>query len=497
MTLSLQCPQPTRLHKRKNDLLEDSNDQRQWEGWSYKKRRCSPISIPKVLHWLEDIGPPCRPRSDSYLLDHQDRRHLSLPDRMSKSSQSSRQPLTPLSLPPSQVPVTRQSVSAGEEDSRRDQRVYSSGYRNILRLHGVHIDPFGRTIPEPVQSFAQEVISRTRTSPRLSDENVMAIQGELADLTDVDEGTIQHGLIGTGLFPTNTGNPGVATGGNSLFDGTALPYTSGLYLPPISTPKPDLVYGYPFKSFTAAEAALMWQPQLSPYAQPTTANYWPFFVVEFKSGSQGGTRWVAENQNAGTGAHCVNSIETLLGYLTNTDQPRPRPRTIIDSLAFSCVAESDMASLWVHWRTDGGEDDPHRTDDGRDGSRRTDGDGGDDPRRTDDGGDDSRRTDDREHDPHRPDDGEDDPHRTDGGGDEPPRFTSSKIESFSFQKAEDVRAFRGGVRNIIDYALAERLDRVKDALKQLSPLLHRWDQEAKAAKTRRPSQGTEETSNKR
>ncbi len=289
-------------------------------------------------------------------------------------------------------------------------------------------------MPEAVRDFAQEVIARSRKSPQLNDVEVAAIQDEMAELVDADKATTRSGLNVSKLFPTRKDYNGkVAIGGNLPFDQTALPFTSGLNVPPIATPKPDVHYGYPVESFSTREAAMMLQPQLNPFAQPITANCWPFFAVEFKSGSRGGTRWVAENQNAGTGAHCVNSIETLLRFVADKDKgdDQNRPRKVVDSLAFSCVAESDAASLWVHCRTD----------DDNDGNGN--GNGG--------------------------------------------RFVSSEIEFYSFKKAQDVRAFRAGVRNIIDHALAERLDMVQKALKELAPLLHCWDQESKTAKTRRPS----------
>ncbi len=77
---------------------------------------------------------------------------------------------------------------------------------------------------------------------------------------------------------------------------------------------------------------------------PSSASYWPFFAVEVKSPSRGGTTWVAENQNAGTGAHCVNSMNLLLEYANG------QPTSETQSLAFTSVADYNGASLWVHWR---------------------------------------------------------------------------------------------------------------------------------------------------
>ena len=68
--------------------------------------------------------------------------------------------------------------------------------------------------------------------------------------------------------------------------------------------------------------------------------------MEFKAASHQGIHDIIENQNARTGALCVNSVETLLEYVT---KERPTER-IIDSIVFSCVADSHYGTLWVHWQ---------------------------------------------------------------------------------------------------------------------------------------------------
>ena len=103
----------------------------------------------------------------------------------------------------------------------------------------------------------------------------------------------------------------IATGADIPFDRSSLPFVHGFNYPPIVTPTPDLHYGYPRRSFGNIEFGAIQNPRLKPYANPNSANFWPFFLVEFKLGSRGGIHWVAETQNAGSGSHCVNSIETL------------------------------------------------------------------------------------------------------------------------------------------------------------------------------------------
>lgn len=115
------------------------------------------------------------------------------------------------------------------------------------------------------------------------------------------EETARAGITRTSLFPTQADyNNRYSTGVNILFDQTVLPRVRGFNFPPIVTPKPDPYYGYPRDSFSAPEFGVKRHSHLDPYARPSSASYWLFFVLEFKSKSRGGTRWVAENQNAGT-----------------------------------------------------------------------------------------------------------------------------------------------------------------------------------------------------
>lgn len=95
-----------------------------------------------------------------------------------------------------------------------------------------------------------------------------------------------------------------------------------------------------------------------------------------------------------------------------------------DSIAFSCVVESHNAAFWVHWRETG----------------------------------------------------------------EDPRFVSSEIGDYHFHRPRDIREFRSGVKNIIDYGLNERLAMIKSALLEVLPLIPTWDAEDKAIKARRASQ---------
>ncbi|MCJ1412017.1 hypothetical protein MMC19_006109 [Ptychographa xylographoides] len=136
---------------------------------------------------------------------------------------------------------------------------------------------------------------------------------------------------------------------------------------------------------------------LKPIAAPTTAGYWPFFMVEFKSLSRGGTSWVAENQNAGSEAHSVKAMETLQQY------SRGSRRTVFHSVAFSCVADVNNASIRVHWCQEGAE----------------------------------------------------------------LEWISAEIENYHLKRDNDMTGFRDAARNIIDHGINERLSNIKVILSDI------------------------------
>ena len=453
--INVQCPQPSRPLKRKASELDPAN----LKEHIYKRPILYSPSE-SITNWLRDIPPVhkiIRSRSDSFLL-----RNMSGTSNISRpgsaqpnvfNEQPPYQPPSPLSLaitatsmpPPAYIPpspslrtaslpssVDQQSLlsrtSTTKEDSKKSQRVKHPAYRDDLASHHVYIDSYGMSLPDEIRDFAQKTIEKARGSPLLSDQQTDRIQHELSALDNADEETTRTGYAAIPLFPKKLdyeegpNQYSIAIGANLPFDRTALPVGSSTRSPPIVTPSPDFHYGFPYESFNDSPAPLpdvLQHPRLHPYAKPTTAAYWPFFAVEFKSQSRLGSRWVAANQNAGTGSHCVNSIETLLNNVRSSDDRNPT-----DSVAFSCIVDSDDASLWVHWRQLGDR----------------------------------------------------------------PRFTSSEIGHYHLHRKNEVQDLRSSVRNIIDFGLEKRLPMIKDALYKLIPQLPRWDEEVKALRARLSSQ---------
>ncbi|EXJ82405.1 hypothetical protein A1O3_06218 [Capronia epimyces CBS 606.96] len=143
------------------------------------------------------------------------------------------------------------------------------------------------------------------------------------------------------LLPGAIPYPGkIKMGSNIPFDSAALPHVS--LAPPLAIPKPDQHYCLDPRNFTDEEDSKQSISALRPFAKPSTAGCWPYFTVECKSEARGGTFWVAENQNAGGGALCVNSMQELLSIA----QASP---TEVDSISFSCNISARNAEIWIHY----------------------------------------------------------------------------------------------------------------------------------------------------
>jgi hypothetical protein len=130
----------------------------------------------------------------------------------------------------------------------------------------------------------------------------------------------------------------IATGGNVLFDRTALPLSDDFHLRPIVVqPKPDLHFGYSAMSFTNSEFNVMQQPRLSPYAHPNTANYWPFLPSN-SNHHRAVVRLGLLRIKRSIRSHYVNSITTLLEHGGQNDLPKRD----IQSLAFHVFLITNM-----------------------------------------------------------------------------------------------------------------------------------------------------------
>ena len=117
---------------------------------------------------------------------------------------STRTPV-PVSAPSSELSILSLGTSATTTPSRKGlkdlKRVQTPSYRKELSKHSIYIDPYGKSMPAPIRSFAQNVIGKRRASPDLTDAEVANNQKQLAALDNADEAATRAGFASTSLFP--------------------------------------------------------------------------------------------------------------------------------------------------------------------------------------------------------------------------------------------------------------------------------------------------------
>ncbi|EXJ77048.1 hypothetical protein A1O3_10206 [Capronia epimyces CBS 606.96] len=368
MPAEILCPQPRRPLKRK--FIDNDNDN---DGWPSIKSKRTLLDFFPDFSAPSDSEPLLRCRSDSFLLQtmsprlnpprkcrapprHQDElpAHLhSIPTDVNNPSQLCTSPATPPSTyigeSPPDLLLEGSSPLASREatptDSRRSSpRVRDPCYRSTLRRNNIEIGPV--KVPLSIREYGRQIIERPRDSPTLPEFQVESMVSTLRLLRDADEGIINNGCTILQLFPnTFLDYQGkVNAGSNIPLSLSTLPRVS--LVPPPSNPRPDYHYCLDPDSFSAEELEKQALADLQPYAQPSTAGFWPFLVMECKSQSRGGNFYVASSQNAVAGAICVNSMEKLLTTAQTV-------HTEIDSVCFSCNIDAERAEVHIHYFQNG------------------------------------------------------------------------------------------------------------------------------------------------
>ena len=113
----------------------------------------------------------------------------------------------------------------------------------------------------------------------------------------------------------------------------------------ISTPVPDMLYGYREEAFAQQQAQLISMGTEMVANNQSQGLVYPFLVVEFKG--DGGNMWVATNQCLGGSASCVNIAENLNRRLRQCKSDLVHP---IDSAAFSIAINGVEARLYISWK---------------------------------------------------------------------------------------------------------------------------------------------------
>ncbi|KAI4256624.1 MAG: hypothetical protein LQ352_002014 [Teloschistes flavicans] len=391
MSLDIQSPRPERPRKR---CLEDP-----CERESPTKRVHLPLTPPTPNHPV-DKSPPPSPRSNAPTppaTAKSNTRSPNRPDAVCDSAHTRRvldwlatsPPPRPISAPPHrpgsappkfasteplidlgeyQKPTFAalkemsalygESTGKGSVSSNRSSRLGTSNplYLQILYSNRVRIDITGEKIPEELRTFIHTHILKERPS-QLSPIEVAEVVECVLEIANNAENEV-YKLVNTPMFPIR--RLGMKHGGNTPWYNDGLPKGSPGTTPlSLSIPKPDIHCGYPPTAtyaqsvWTDEESEVLFHDRIRRLAAPTTANCFPFFVLELKSEATHGTLLHAERQAAGSGGYCVNAMRTLLGEASKASQTPPP--SIIDSIAFSASVTHRQAVIYVHWY-DPGED---------------------------------------------------------------------------------------------------------------------------------------------
>lgn len=349
----------TLKRKASQQLLPDNTDERDLEG-----QLLFTVPSDSISSWLSGVPTKrrCSTRrchSDSALLQNM---CLEQDGKIQLPSPRSQTPLAALAMLPPPAPSSRSGPSDPEsgpsalsQASASKERVKNPAYRRELQKHRIFIRERDKSMPSPLRDQVDAVLQKDRDSPKLEATDIEKLEETLDELVDLEEANIRTSILQSCLLPnrrdykTLRQESSICTGLDLLFDRTALPRTAISSLRLVSKPMPDWCLGYSSTVFGEPDSALqaaLNHSRIRCYTQPTTGDVTlPWLSVEFKAPSRGGTAWVAENQNAGTGAHSVNSIETLLSWAGC-----PRPQNITDSISFSFVVVPQYATLWLHWR---------------------------------------------------------------------------------------------------------------------------------------------------
>lgn len=234
--------------------------------------------------------------------------------------------------------------------------VRSVGFRDSLGHRNIYINHI--KAPNELMKRAKEVITAERLSGDMDDTTAQIMAANARDLaTGTEQDIITQ--LGAKLIPAMGDVPhqSLQSSTDKLWaNAVALPLKPDVYdtPPPLSRPKPDLVFGYSKIAFnTKQETAInSLVDQLGQkYAMPDGKVRFPFLGIEFKSQAVGGTHFIAANQVANAGAIAIEGTLQLVRRISaeeNLDFDEPQ--------FFSLSIDHAMAYVNVHWLSKNAED---------------------------------------------------------------------------------------------------------------------------------------------
>ncbi|KAI0398795.1 hypothetical protein F4802DRAFT_613655 [Xylaria palmicola] len=265
------------------------------------------------------------------------------------------------------------SIAPSDDTTPDSSRSYGKSlvkephYRDMnLAANNIYLRHPCDPIPEHITKLMNDVY-QDRDSPGPSQAEVKQDR-DLHDLTmgagepDVEKYFHAH------IFPDPKSSDILKRSNRQQMARRAVPNTAGPETLRISTPVPDLLYGYNrHVAFPQQQSQLISMGTEMVATNQYNSLLYPFFSVEFKG--EGGSMWVATNQCLGGSASCVSVAETLnrrLGQYERKETERqmsvddaptltpgaanmsePKP---MESAAFSIAMSGTEARLYISWK---------------------------------------------------------------------------------------------------------------------------------------------------
>lgn len=302
-----------------------------------------------VSNWLTSLEPDrwnCS-RSDSYLRDEP------IASNFTKSAPEMNytQDANGYTIPQTTVSTASRShgIDSGSTapsdicgSGRKTALVETHGYRDFnLAQNGIYMRSSRENPPEHIATLIKHT-RKVRQSPGPSTDEVWQDTALEALGDGATEAQVEK-YFSTRVFPDyDPTDVLVRAERQSMFKHVTPTQRSTHH--EISTPAPDLLYGYRNRVAFPQQ-----QLQLSSMESQLWANsqclIYPFFAIEFKG--DGGSMQGAANQCLGGSASCVNLLERLNRKLLNCQSDTVRP---IDSTTFSIAMDGTQAHLYITWK---------------------------------------------------------------------------------------------------------------------------------------------------
>ncbi|KAL2757741.1 hypothetical protein ACRALDRAFT_2016829 [Sodiomyces alcalophilus JCM 7366] len=216
-------------------------------------------------------------------------------------------------------------------------------YRDMnLAANNIYIRPLHEPFPQHIADIVQHV-QQDRDSPGPSLEDIR----QDTELNELWMGTGEpevEDYFKDKIFSKPRPTDSLRRSDRQMMAKHAVPSTGSSLK--ISTPVPDMLYGYNrHKAFPQQQAQLISMGTEMVATNQYQGLLYPFFVVEFKG--DGGSMWVATNQCLGGSASCVNIAERLQHQLRKCQSDEVRP---IDTASFSIAMSGTEARLYISWK---------------------------------------------------------------------------------------------------------------------------------------------------